>query len=399
MTTHLRHLGTCPVCQGTWKVRNSLLVHHGYQRPGTGEIYGDCFGVSRKPHELSPETAELYLRSVVVPELGAAEQIAGHLGPPNEPDVLPFDVWNPQTRQHDRMLRRREDVAAYDWRRRLDSVRDAAHRRMGSLREEAKRVETLIATWQLRPLLTIEELERGEREAKATQQSRASADREQRSAHALLNLQQRVDRAVKKQDAGELTELFTHGPHKVLDPLGRGSSLTREDALRLVERDEVWAALGFMRGSDYIDRRSVPDWIDMTRRTDIVWPAPREVPREAVAQVKAERAAKKQAKRQQEIDAAVAAMSERLDRALRLQDTKAILSVFHRAEMPYEVARTLPERGRAEMLRLLGRDDVWSAFGWLHPDGSYYSSSDLEARLGPTWDWGPETVPWPRALR
>lgn len=395
----LRHVGTCPVCQGMWKVRNELLVHHGYARPGTGEIYGDCFGVNRPPHELSPATAEAYLRLVVLPELRAAEQQAERLAPPNEPDRLPFEEWNRVTRQHEPVIRSREDVAPHDWERRLDTVRHNAALRLDAMREETRRLESLIASWRPQPLLTVEEAERVQSESKSAQQARVSADREQRSAHALLNLQQRIDRAVKKRDAGELTELFTGGPSKVIEPLGRGASLTYEDVLRLVDRDEVWAALGFMRGRDYIARRDVPSWLDMVHRTDIVWPPPREVPRAAIAQAKAEREAKKQAKLQQSIDDAAAAFRERLDRALRMRDTRAILAVFQRAEMPYEVARKLPDRGRTEMLRLLGSDDVWGAFGWIHPDGRYYDLGDLEALLGPSWDWGPETVPWPRALR
>lgn len=395
----LRHVGTCPVCQGVWKVRSERLVHHGYVRPGTGEIFGDCFGVNRPPHELSPATAEAYLRLVVVPELRAADQYVESLGPPKEPAELPFNEWNREMRQHTPVLRRREDVSQYDWGQRLDSERRSAAMRLDALREEAARLDGLITSWQLKPLSTVEEMERTERETKSAQQSRVSSDREQRSAHALLNLQQRIDRAVKKRDAGELTELFTRGPYKVLEPLGRGASLTRDDVLRLADRDEVWAALGFMRGQDYAAGRDVPDWLDMVHRTDFVWPAAREVPRAAVAQVKAEREAKKQAKLQQSVDAAVASFSERLDRALRMRDTKTILSVFHRAEMPYEIARKLPERGRSEMLRLLGRDEIWDAFGWMRPDGSYYAAEDLEELFGDSWDWGPETVPWPRALR
>ena len=51
--------GHCPICgrlQMLRKVGNKLvMVHHGYQRPGYGEIVGDCFGVHYQPYELSNE--------------------------------------------------------------------------------------------------------------------------------------------------------------------------------------------------------------------------------------------------------------------------------------------------------------------------------------------------------
>jgi len=43
MSTTLRvgTLGTCPVCEGEYKVKGGVLVHHGYRRPGDGAISND----------------------------------------------------------------------------------------------------------------------------------------------------------------------------------------------------------------------------------------------------------------------------------------------------------------------------------------------------------------------
>lgn len=69
MATAIRHLGTCPVCQGEFKARTGtdhagfqgvVLVHHGYQRPGHGSIVGDCFGVGYRPYEVSPQGCRDY---------------------------------------------------------------------------------------------------------------------------------------------------------------------------------------------------------------------------------------------------------------------------------------------------------------------------------------------------
>lgn len=50
---------TCWFCWRNIKMTpNGLLVHHGYQRPGTGEIQGDCLGVHRKPYELAVDPGQ-----------------------------------------------------------------------------------------------------------------------------------------------------------------------------------------------------------------------------------------------------------------------------------------------------------------------------------------------------
>lgn len=50
--------GTCIICERVIAVRGSLLVHHGYRRPGVGYIVGDCFGVNRPAHEESLACAD-----------------------------------------------------------------------------------------------------------------------------------------------------------------------------------------------------------------------------------------------------------------------------------------------------------------------------------------------------
>lgn len=53
-------LGTCPVCERAIRVRSGKMVHHGYQRPGHGEIVGDCFAVGLPPYEVSCVGTEKY---------------------------------------------------------------------------------------------------------------------------------------------------------------------------------------------------------------------------------------------------------------------------------------------------------------------------------------------------
>jgi len=46
--------GTCPCCFGLYKLTtDGGMVHHGFTRPGIGQILGDCFGVGYQPFEVS----------------------------------------------------------------------------------------------------------------------------------------------------------------------------------------------------------------------------------------------------------------------------------------------------------------------------------------------------------
>jgi hypothetical protein len=68
-----RKLGTCPICEGRFKLHpgkggpgHETLVHHGYKRPGWGYIVGDCFAVGWRPYELSSEVCIAYLKKLAV---------------------------------------------------------------------------------------------------------------------------------------------------------------------------------------------------------------------------------------------------------------------------------------------------------------------------------------------
>lgn len=74
----LSNAGICPACFRVQKLDdNGGLVLHGYQRPGDGYIHGSCYGVGRKPLEVSVEGTEAYLNKVLVPcAKSAAEALA-----------------------------------------------------------------------------------------------------------------------------------------------------------------------------------------------------------------------------------------------------------------------------------------------------------------------------------
>src|SRR5262249_20512123 len=51
-------------CERPIRVRTGKMVHHGYQRPGSGHIVGDCFAVGEPPYEVSCAGTQKYLRVV-----------------------------------------------------------------------------------------------------------------------------------------------------------------------------------------------------------------------------------------------------------------------------------------------------------------------------------------------
>jgi len=65
------NMGTCPCCFGGFKLvprsnhghdkSRPGMVLHGYKRPGTGTIYGNCFGQGWPPFELSREGADAFV--------------------------------------------------------------------------------------------------------------------------------------------------------------------------------------------------------------------------------------------------------------------------------------------------------------------------------------------------
>ncbi len=63
--------GTCPVCFNNIKLRPTArkardkampgITLHGYKRPGTGYIHGECFGIDYPPFELSAEGSHAFI--------------------------------------------------------------------------------------------------------------------------------------------------------------------------------------------------------------------------------------------------------------------------------------------------------------------------------------------------
>lgn len=171
----IRVVGTCPVCERLQKITpTKRMVHHGFKRPGHGEIVGDCFGVDLPPYELSAEGCELYRDKLVI-DIGYSEKNLLRLQ--NKPEEMMSYSRSTQT-----MLVFRRDAEDFGELRRYDDLLQSeirgAEYMLGELERSRKRMLKLIANWAPAPLTEIDEegLTSVERDARAVRK----AEREER---------------------------------------------------------------------------------------------------------------------------------------------------------------------------------------------------------------------------
>jgi hypothetical protein len=113
MTTRL--IGTCPVCERQQKVTpGGAMVHHGYVRPGTGSIHGDCFGVGYEAYQLSTNGCEAYRKFLASWRAGQEARLRRLYDRPEEITYQPSPYSTAKTY--------RRDADAPEERRRYDST-------------------------------------------------------------------------------------------------------------------------------------------------------------------------------------------------------------------------------------------------------------------------------------
>jgi hypothetical protein len=262
--TSTRFIGWCPVCQRDIKVRDGLLVHHGYRRPGIGYIVGDCPGVGYEPYELGVSACEHYLNDMIVHHVRGLVGYLDTLKSPDGPNTLTFDHYDVTTHRviYDRTgtperirLTRAQahdlrnqlqpwERDRYDWARRIRIEVAQAERDLKFWDSERVRLENLIANWVPRELRTIEqEIERQESTRQERQAQRSSA-RDKKIAEEVAKIQKRIDAAVRNKNSATLADIFTSQKLQQVS----GWRLSHEQALALLDRDDVWRAFGLFDG-------------------------------------------------------------------------------------------------------------------------------------------------------
>lgn len=173
MTSVTRYIGTCPVCEGEFRLLKERMVHHGYKRPGHGSIEGDCPGVGYPPYEVSTEGTERYLERVQRGLLQEQDFLArlqrGVVEKLQVPDYSKDWSRFPPMKQ----------ITAADGYQFEQAIRDKIQHTkylIDGLRRESERCDRLIRDWRPRPVRTLEESIEREAAAKAERAAvRASA--------------------------------------------------------------------------------------------------------------------------------------------------------------------------------------------------------------------------------
>src|SRR5688572_15711949 len=81
------YIGECQVCGQFQVVKKSLMVLHGYKRPGDGQIDGRCPGENHVPFELSCEVAKAHRAFLVDREIPNQNILLAKLSDPKLQDL------------------------------------------------------------------------------------------------------------------------------------------------------------------------------------------------------------------------------------------------------------------------------------------------------------------------
>lgn len=184
--TATRHLGHCQICggereAGEFKLTDGgKLVHHGYKRPGTGYIYGDCYGVDHEPYEVSCETAKKY-RAMLADHLVRARKSLATLksGKTKHFEEMERSRWSRETVVTQYCVGVTEP---YAWHRALEYRISHGESEVRNLTTEVAHFDKRIADWKPMPIRTIEERVAEERVAAAARATERGAKRAQKAA-------------------------------------------------------------------------------------------------------------------------------------------------------------------------------------------------------------------------
>jgi hypothetical protein len=185
--TVTRFVGNCQLCEGDQKLTTqNTMVHHGYKRPGDGEIHGDCPGVHVAPYEVSCEAIKAYVKdlrgALAATRARLAEIAAGEVTFFEKRDskrdprgygygriffTTSYSSFVTAGFTFDSELRSRESHLRYEA---SNLERDIAHR------------EARIAAWKPMPIRTVEEIALKEQADKAERASVREAARATRDA-------------------------------------------------------------------------------------------------------------------------------------------------------------------------------------------------------------------------
>ena len=147
----LTNTGTCPVCFGNFKLTPKTrhgkdksmpgMVLHGYNRPGTGYIHGNCFGQDWPPFELSKEGTVAYIVGLEQMKM-TTEHFLGRLKR-DEVETLP-DYRN--------NIVKKTEAEPKMWAHLLERQTSLTESRLGMIERDLKQLHQAVAEWKPMPL-------------------------------------------------------------------------------------------------------------------------------------------------------------------------------------------------------------------------------------------------------
>lgn len=144
---------TCPVCFGQFKLTAKTkhgrdksmpgMVLHGYKRPGTGYIDGNCYGQDWPPFELSSEGTEAYLTALKPHELRTQDYL----------EKLTSGQVTTLGNRHDvRKPYVKDEMIPLEWNRRLQNQVEETKGRLRMIQSDIQRLEKAVSEWKPEPL-------------------------------------------------------------------------------------------------------------------------------------------------------------------------------------------------------------------------------------------------------
>lgn len=132
--------GSCSACFRNIKLKNGIVVLHGYERPGWGSVEGKCFGCYYPPFELSPKGTE----ALIVELTKTNERNKEDLRQLKDGEITEIPA-GPHTR---RIFTPKD----YNWKDILASAVRNAQQKVNDLDADIRMAQNLVKNWKLRPL-------------------------------------------------------------------------------------------------------------------------------------------------------------------------------------------------------------------------------------------------------
>jgi hypothetical protein len=261
-----RFVGNCQICEADQKLKDGLMVHHGFRRPGDGYIHGDCPGVSEQPYETSCDLLKSF-KVATERELAVAEAYVAKL---RAGAVTFFTV----RKSHYMGFRREENLVTYavgvtePWKFSSELQRHVVgeENRIKQLKWAIERYERRIAAWEPKPIRTMEEeaskaradREKREKDAAERRATRQAEEERKRQKREALD---RKRQAIKDGFIARLAALIAPGVG--VDVEAEKRKIIRE--LRLKKNEFIWGGLRGLKCEEICIK------LGLARRDDKGW--------------------------------------------------------------------------------------------------------------------------------